>query len=77
MITLLFFAGVRETIGSEMLMIEEKQQTIAQIKEHLLNTYPTLSLQGVMVAVNEEFALDEDMVKGNDTVAFIPPVSGG
>ncbi|MCB5236329.1 molybdopterin converting factor subunit 1 [Niallia circulans] len=77
MITLLFFAGVKETIGSETLTLKSKQQTIAQIKEYLLNTYPSLSLQGVMVAVNEEFALDEDIVKENDTVAFIPPVSGG
>lgn len=77
MITLLFFAGVKETIGNETLLLEGKQQTIAQIKEYLLNTYPALSLQGVMVAVNEEFALDEDTVKENDIVAFIPPVSGG
>ena len=77
MITLLFFAGVKETIGRETLTLKGKQQTIAQIKEYLLNTYPSLSLQGVMVAVNEEFALDEDIVKENDTVAFIPPVSGG
>jgi len=77
LITLLFFAGVKETIGRETLTLKGKQQTIAQIKEYLLNTYPSLSLQGVMVAVNEEFALDEDIVKENDTVAFIPPVSGG
>ncbi len=77
MITLLFFAGVKETIGRETLTLKGKQQTIAQIKEYLLNTYPSLSLQGVMVAVNEEFALDEDTVKEHDTVAFIPPVSGG
>lgn len=37
----------------------------------------SLSLQGVMVAVNEEFAMDEDIVEENDTIAFIPPVSGG
>ncbi|MEM5590905.1 MoaD/ThiS family protein [Niallia circulans] len=30
-----------------------------------------------MVAVNEEFAMDEDIVEENDTIAFIPPVSGG
>lgn len=77
MITLLFFAGVKETIGSETLKLEGQQQTIAEIKEHLQHTYPTLSLQGVMVAVNEEFAMDEDIVKENDRVAFIPPVSGG
>ena len=77
MIKLLFFAGIKETIGRENLELEWKQQTIAQIKEYLQGKYPGLSLQGVMVAVNEELGLDEDMVKENDIVAFIPPVSGG
>lgn len=77
MIQLLFFAGVKETIGKEAMELEWQGQTIAQLKEYLLKAFPSLSLQGVMVAVNEEFALDEDIVKENDTIAFIPPVSGG
>ncbi|CAM5375393.1 Molybdopterin synthase sulfur carrier subunit [Streptomyces afghaniensis] len=77
MIQLLFFAGVKETIGKEAMELEWQGQTIAQLKEYLLNAFPSLSLQGVMVAVNEEFALEEDTVEENDTIAFIPPVSGG
>ncbi len=34
-------------------------------------------LDNVMVAVNEEFATDSEVIKEGDTVAFIPPVSGG
>jgi len=34
-------------------------------------------LDQVLTAINEEFAIDEDIVKDGDTVAFIPPVSGG
>ncbi|PAD25667.1 molybdopterin converting factor subunit 1 [Niallia circulans] len=77
MIQLLFFAGVKETIGKEAMELEWQGQTIAQVKEYLLSAFPSLSLQGVMVAVNEEYALDEDTVEENDTIAFIPPVSGG
>ncbi|KLV27482.1 molybdopterin converting factor subunit 1 [Niallia circulans] len=77
MIQLLFFAGVKETIGKEAMELEWQGQTIAQVKEYLLSAFPSLSLQGVMVAVNEEFAMDEDTVEENDTIAFIPPVSGG
>lgn len=77
MIQLLFFAGVKETIGKEAMELEWQGQTVAQLKEYLLNAFPSLSLQGVMVAVNEEFALDEDTVEENDTIAFISPVSGG
>jgi sulfur-carrier protein len=77
LIQLLFFAGVKETIGKEAMELEWQGQTIAQVKEYLLSAFPSLSLQGVMVAVNEEFAMDEDTVEENDTIAFIPPVSGG
>lgn len=77
MIQILFFAGVKETIGKEAMELEWQGQTIAQVKEYLLSAFPSLSLQGVMVAVNEEFAMDEDTVEENDTIAFIPPVSGG
>ncbi len=31
----------------------------------------------VMVAVNEEFVINEEMIKVGDIVALIPPVSGG
>ena len=30
-----------------------------------------------MVAVNEEFVMNEEMIKAGDIVALIPPVSGG
>ncbi len=30
-----------------------------------------------MFAINEEYAVDEDVVKAGDIVALIPPVSGG
>jgi molybdopterin synthase sulfur carrier subunit len=30
-----------------------------------------------MVAVNEEYAEPDDVIKSGDTVALIPPVSGG
>ena len=29
-----------------------------------------------MVAVNEEFVMNEEMIKAGDIVALIPPVSG-
>ena len=35
------------------------------------------NLDNVMVAINEEYAMDQDVIQSGDTVAFIPPVSGG
>jgi len=77
MVKLLFFAGIKERIGVEELYLETSNQTIAQLKNYLQVSYPNLQLDGVLVAINEEFALDDDMVQDNDTIAFIPPVSGG
>ncbi|KAB7670635.1 molybdopterin converting factor subunit 1 [Bacillus sp. B1-b2] len=77
MVNILFFAGVKESTGVERLEIEYVNQTIADLKTYLQDRYPTLSLDGVMVAINEEFAFDEDVISDHDTVAFIPPVSGG
>jgi sulfur-carrier protein len=30
-----------------------------------------------MTAINEEFSANDEMIKEGDTIAFIPPVSGG
>jgi molybdopterin synthase sulfur carrier subunit len=31
----------------------------------------------VMVSINEEFATNDDIIHDGETIAFIPPVSGG
>ncbi|PEZ05491.1 molybdopterin converting factor subunit 1 [Bacillus sp. AFS018417] len=78
MITILLFANLREEIGSDqLLIIEKKEISVHQLKEWLKDSYRLQSLDQVMTAINEEFAIDEDIVKDGDTVAFIPPVSGG
>lgn len=77
MITILLFANLREEVGSDQLIIEKKEIRVHQLKEWLKDSYRLQSLNQVMTAINEEFAIDEDIVKNGDTVAFIPPVSGG
>lgn len=78
MITILLFANLREEVGVDQLVIREKQEiSVQQLKKWLKDSYHLQSLDQVMTAINEEFAVDEDNVKDGDTVAFIPPVSGG
>ena len=78
MITILLFANLREEVGSEQLVIIEKREmNVYQLKKWLKDNYHLQSLDKVMVAINEEFVTNEDNVKAGDTVAFIPPVSGG
>lgn len=77
MINILLFAHLQETIGESILSVDISDSTVGQIKEWMETQYPTISLQYVMTAVNEEFATDTTFVKKGDTLAFIPPISGG
>lgn len=76
MITLLFFAYLKETIGKERLQLDASSMTVKALKQQLASDYG-LDLQHVMVAVNEEYAADDRVLQAGDVVAFIPPVSGG
>ena len=78
MIKVLFFAGYKEELGMDQLEIESEHiETVQQLKEYIQNKYPISSLQQVLTAVNEEFVTNDDPIHSGDTVAFIPPVSGG
>ncbi len=77
MIRILLFAQLQETIGESELRVHLADHTVGQIKVWMENNYPMLSIEQMMVAVNEEFATDEVILKDGDTLAFIPPISGG
>lgn len=77
MINILLFAHLQEAIGQSQLEVDLSDYTVGQLKEWMEDQYPQLSLQNMMTAVNEEFATDDMIVKDGDTLAFIPPISGG
>lgn len=77
MIKVLLFAGLQETVGKTNLDISVEKINVQQLKEKLKTDYPELNLHGVMTAINEEYAAEDDVITSGDTVAFIPPVSGG
>ncbi|WP_285768811.1 molybdopterin converting factor subunit 1 [Peribacillus sp. SI8-4] len=77
MITVLFFAEIRDVIGLDRIVIKKDQITVLQLKRYFESKYPLLSFDQFMTAINESFVTDEEMIKDQDTVAFIPPVSGG
>ncbi len=77
MIKILLFAHLQENAGKSQLEIELDQITVSQLKQHLHSLYNLPQLDQVLTAINEEYAEDVDVVKSGDTVAFIPPVSGG
>lgn len=78
MIRVLLFADLQEKAGQREVEIAAEELTVAEIREQLLEMYPQLTaIKTAMPAVNEDYADGSQVVRTGDTVAFIPPVSGG
>lgn len=78
-IQLLFFGITEDIIGQKTMTLELKNpSTVGTIKSLILNDFPKLKqYKNFSVAVNMEYADDETSLNSGDTVALIPPVSGG
>jgi sulfur-carrier protein len=74
---ILFFAHLRDAVGKEFLLMNAVGKTVAELKAEIANMYKLDKIETVMTAINEEFAMDEEIIGENDVIAFIPPVSGG
>ncbi len=78
-ITVLLFGILRDVVGKNKLDIElSANNTLLSIKTELMGSYPKLNqYQNFSMAVNETYQDNEFILKENDIVALIPPVSGG
>jgi len=78
-ITVLLFGIATDLIGTPSLEILIKEHSsVMDFKNELVVKYPTLkNLASYAIAVNESYADDKMLLKENDVVAIIPPVSGG
>ncbi|WLR55247.1 molybdopterin converting factor subunit 1 [Mesobacillus subterraneus] len=74
---ILFFAHLRDEAGYESVEIEAAGKTVAEVKEMVAEKYGVQKLDTSMTAINEEFSSNDEVIKDGDTIAFIPPVSGG
>lgn len=77
MIKILLFAGLKERTGKSSLIYEKPSISVAHLKKELQKVSGLENFTGIMVAVNEDYAHDDVIVNDGDTVALIPPVSGG
>ncbi|WP_054949621.1 molybdopterin converting factor subunit 1 [Numidum massiliense] len=74
------FAGLAERVGQRELELPvTKEVTVQTVRELIGTHYPNLreAVASCMVAVNQEYAADEERVSARDDVVLIPPVSGG
>lgn len=80
-VTILFFASAKDRAGqSRMTMEIEPDTTVVLLKQKLEQLYPSIQFErdGIKLAVNQVYCDDDGCVlKNGDTIALIPPVSGG
>lgn len=78
-IQLVAFGITRDILGGrEVAFTWEGPQTVAGLLEALGQQHPSLKgLSSLKVAINEEYATLESIIKPTDEVVLIPPVSGG
>jgi molybdopterin synthase sulfur carrier subunit len=81
-VKVLYFAGLREQLGSPGEELEVSATTVAALRTQLMargGVWQSALAQGkaLRVAVNQEMAQPGTPVKPGDEVAFFPPVTGG
>lgn len=79
-VTILFFAHLKDLSGVDRETLEvHSPLRIVELKRMIAARFPMLEerMSSVLVAVNQQYAGDEDLVQAGDEVAFFPPVSGG
>jgi len=77
MIKVSYFARLRELTGKPEEAIDRESMTVRELLDWAETTYPGFGKDTMNVAVNEEYALKDDVIHSGDICAFIPPVSGG
>ncbi|MDH9161378.1 molybdopterin converting factor subunit 1 [Staphylococcus succinus] len=74
----LYFAEIKEILEKDTEDINLNYDiTVEDFIIDLFKRYPSISDKKFQVAVNEEFVKNDDIVRPNDIIALIPPVSGG
>ncbi|MGI9283965.1 MAG: molybdopterin converting factor subunit 1 [Pseudomonadales bacterium] len=83
MLKVLFFAKLREELGTaELSLADENAVTTSQLRQILVDKNgeqwrDSLFANNIIVAVNQEVVDWSHPVKAGDEIAFFPPVTGG
>jgi len=78
-INILFFGILRDIANCSTINLTlSKGDTLADLRQQLATLYPKLTaFKNYAMAVNETYAEGDYIIKENDVIALIPPVSGG
>lgn len=76
----LLFASLAESVGRDRLTVDlDAAATVADALDRLSNEQPSIAeaREALAVAVNERYGTPATPLADGDTLALIPPVSGG
>lgn len=77
-LNVLLFGVTKDIIGGSTTSVTLEDSSVLGLKSKLFDDYPKLKgLNSLLIAVNNEYADDDLIIKSSDEVAIIPPVSGG
>lgn len=78
-IKVLTFGIARDITNTDTLVVELPAGASAgELQHHLQEQFPAFKrLNSLRIAVNAEYATAETLLRENDEIALIPPVSGG
>lgn len=83
MITVLYFARLREALGTaqEQLVLPADVRNIEALRAHLIARggvwADELEKKAIRAAINQSMASSDSGIADGDEVAFFPPVTGG
>ena len=83
-VRILYFARLREALGKdeENLVLPDGVATVGQLAEFLRQRGAAWATElgsgrAVRVAVNQDMAEPDTVIRGGEEIAFFPPVTGG
>lgn len=72
------FGVAREIMGGKEVVVKVAGSDVASLRKALMTNYPALEkLRSLFIAVNQQYAEDNQFINETDEIALIPPVSGG
>ena len=77
---ILLFGMAKEAVGKSSIELQDTAglHNVKELKERLKKEFPQFNqLPPMGIAVNTNYARDEDVVNAADEIVVIPPVSGG
>ena len=78
-VKILAFGIAKDIVGGNEVTLQASEGlSVGELKDRLIRDFPRfVELRSLALAVNGEYVGDDLLIRGQDEVVIIPPVSGG